>query len=45
MERKIVENQNEKKLNFLHGKNIQHDHVGIEVSLRVLKILYLQVAM
>ena len=57
MERKTVYNQNysalsitrhnmnERKLHFLYGKNIQHGHMGIEVSLRVLKILYLQVAM
>ena len=35
----------ERRLHFLYGMNIQHGHMGIEVSLRVLKILYLQVAM
>lgn len=38
-------NMSETKLHFLYGKNIQHGHLGTEVSLRVLKILYLQVAM
>lgn len=38
-------NMNERKLYFLFGKNIRHGHMGIEVSLRVLKILHLQVAM
>ena len=38
-------NMNERKLHFLFGKNIRHGHMGIEVSLRVLKILHLQVAM